>query len=82
MAMAEADARQRLDLHLAHGPQAVKVTLTPKHLAQLERLRADVARTIRERLEGRERLTEAGEIAEADEAIAADRLTASALLRG
>jgi hypothetical protein len=57
------------------------VAITPGHLAQLRRLRADVAMTILDRLDSREALTEPDDIAEADEAIAADRLTAHGLLQ-
>jgi hypothetical protein len=59
----------------------VEVAITPGHLAQLDRRRADVAMTILDRLDSREDLTEPDDIAEADEAIAADRRTAHGLLQ-
>jgi hypothetical protein len=59
----------------------VEVAITPGHLAQLQRLRSDVAMTILDRLDSREDLTEPDDLAEADEAIAADRLIAHGLLR-
>jgi hypothetical protein len=59
----------------------VEVAITPGHLAQLQRLRSDVAMRILDRLDSREDLAESDDLAEADEAIAADRLTAHGLLQ-
>jgi hypothetical protein len=61
--------------------ETVKATIAPGHLAQLERLRADVAITILDRLDSREELSKPEDIVEADEAIAADRRTAHGLLQ-
>jgi hypothetical protein len=57
------------------------VSITHGHLAQLERLRADLAMAILDRLDVRAELTSAGERAEVDEEIDADRVTAEGLLR-
>jgi hypothetical protein len=67
---------------LATGQTAtVEIAITPGHLAQLQRLRSDVATRILDRLDSREDLTDPDDLAEADEAIAADRLTAHGLLQ-
>jgi hypothetical protein len=59
----------------------MEVVLTAGHLAQLDRLRADLALSIRESLDSRESLTEPEDITRFDQAIAADRLTADRLLQ-
>ncbi|MCW2994137.1 MAG: hypothetical protein JWQ18_1632 [Conexibacter sp.] len=61
--------------------ETVTVTIAPGHLVELDRLRADLAMRVLDRLDSRERLTEPEEITEADEAIAADRRTVHGLLQ-
>jgi hypothetical protein len=60
---------------------AVEVEITPSHLAQLERRRADLEQSILEQLDGRQGRTDADDITRADEFIQADRLTADGLLQ-
>jgi hypothetical protein len=59
----------------------IEVPITAGHLAQLERLRADLAMSILESLDSREDLTEPEDLARFDQAIAADRLVAHGLLQ-
>ena len=59
----------------------IDVTITAGHLAQLERLRADLAMSILASLDSRDDLTAPEDIARLDQALAADRLIAQGLLR-
>jgi hypothetical protein len=61
--------------------ETIEVTIAPGHLAQLERLRVDLAMTILDRLDSREHLSEPEDIAEADAAIVADRRIVHGLLQ-
>jgi hypothetical protein len=62
-----------------HDAATARVTVTAGHLAQLERVRADVAMSIVDSLDGRERLTDPDEIAQLDEGIRTARLIVSGL---
>jgi predicted component of type VI protein secretion system len=57
----------------------VELSVSAGHLAQLERLRADLTQSIVEGLDSREELTEPEDIARFDEAVAADRRTVDGL---
>jgi hypothetical protein len=61
--------------------KAMDLVIPPGHIAQLRRRRAEIAMTIVDRVESRERLTDPDDIAEADEAIDADRRAAHGLSR-
>jgi hypothetical protein len=63
-----------------HTP-AIEVAITPGHIAQLERLRGDLAQAIIEQLDSRAELTDPNDIADADSAIDANRLIAYGLLQ-
>lgn len=62
-------------------PAAVEVPITAGHIAQLGRLRDDLALAILDRLDSRAELTDPEDIARADAALGADRLTAHGLLQ-
>jgi hypothetical protein len=59
----------------------IGVAITAGHSAQLERLRKDLSKSIREQLDNRATLTDPAHIAQADAAINADRVAADVLLR-
>lgn len=62
-------------------PATVEVAITAGHIAQLERLRDDLANAILDRLDSRAELTDPDDIAQANAAISADRLIAHGLLQ-
>jgi hypothetical protein len=61
--------------------QPIEVAITPGHIAQLERLRNDLAQAIVEQLDNRAELTDPDDIAKADSAIDVDRLITHGLLQ-
>jgi hypothetical protein len=65
----------------AEDAAPIEVSITPGHIAQLDRLREDLTQCILEQLDSRAELTDPDDIAQADAVIEADRLTTHGLLQ-